>query len=66
MLLNLFYIGQKIGGNRNRKECIFGKKLGNLFLSKGFIIIIIIFIYLPSDVTSQEKTALPLGLSPKH
>ena len=31
------------------------------------IIIIIIFIYLPSDVISQEKKLqLPLGLSPKH
>ena len=35
---------------------------------KGLImIIIIIFIYLPSDVISQEKKLqLPLGLSPKH
>ena len=32
-----------------------------------YIIIIIIFIYLPSDVISQEKKLqLPLGLSPKH
>ena len=33
----------------------------------NMIIIIIIFIYLPSDVISQEKKLqLPLDLSPKH
>ena len=34
--------------------------------SVATIIIIIIFIYLPSDVIAQKKLHLPLGLSPKY